>query len=49
MGVDDLANICVEIMDASPMEDLLNEVKEEIVRKKELVKSRYQEQLHFLE
>lgn len=49
MGVDDLSNICVEIMDASPIEDLLNEVREEITRRKELVKSHYQEQLHFLE
>lgn len=49
MGVDDLANICIETMDASPIEDLLNEVKEKIAHKKELVKSNYQEQLHFLE
>lgn len=49
MGVEDLAHLCIEMMDISPLEDLINEVKEKISDKKESIKNHYQEQLNFLE
>jgi hypothetical protein len=49
MGVDDLEFLCVEMMDASPIEDYLKEVKEKISNRKEKVKGQYQDQLSLLE
>lgn len=48
-GVDDLVNICIEIENASALEDLLQEVKEEIKKKRERRRNLLQQELKFFE
>jgi hypothetical protein len=49
LGVDDLAQLCIETLDAAPVEDLLSELKEKISERKLQIKNHYQEQLKFFD